>query len=83
MEIPAQGYLGMINPGINALLNQIIALEDLNSKHKQFGCVKPNKSGQTLVMYQSIPSPTIPRAISFDGRIPYPRAKKSSTPPGL
>ena len=22
---------------------------DFNSKHKQFGCVKPNKSGQTLV----------------------------------
>ena len=34
---------------INALSNQVICLEDFNSKHKQFGCVKPNKSGQTLV----------------------------------
>ena len=34
---------------INALLNQVICLGDFNSKHKQFGCVKPNKSGQTLV----------------------------------
>ena len=34
---------------INALLNQVIFLGDFNSKHKQFGCVKPNKSGQTLV----------------------------------
>ena len=34
---------------INALLKQIIFLGDFNSKHKQFGCVKPNKSGQTLV----------------------------------
>ena len=34
---------------INALLNQLNFLGDFNSKHKQFGCVKPNKSGQTLV----------------------------------
>ena len=34
---------------INALSNQAIFLGDFNSKHKQFGCVKPNKSGQTLV----------------------------------
>ena len=34
---------------INALSNQVIFLGDCNSKHKQFGCVKPNKSGQTLV----------------------------------
>ena len=34
---------------INALSNQVIFLGDLNSKHKQFGCVKPNKSGQMLV----------------------------------
>ena len=34
---------------INALSNQVIFLVDFNSKHKQFGCVKPNKSGQTLV----------------------------------
>ena len=34
---------------INALSNQVIFLGDFNSKHKQFGCVKPNKSGQTLV----------------------------------
>ena len=34
---------------INVLLNQVIFLGDFNSKHKQFGCVKPNKSGQTLV----------------------------------
>ena len=32
-----------------ALLNQVIFLGDFNSKHKQFGCVKPNKSGQMLV----------------------------------
>ena len=34
---------------INALSKQVIFLEDFNSKHKQFGCVKLNKSGQTLV----------------------------------
>ena len=34
---------------IKALSNQVIFLLDFNSKHKQFGCVKPNKSGQTLV----------------------------------
>ena len=34
---------------INALPNPVIFLGDFNSKHKQFGCVKPNKSGQTLV----------------------------------
>ena len=34
---------------INALLKQIIFLGDFNSKYKQFGCVKPNKSGQMLV----------------------------------
>ena len=34
---------------INALSDQVIFLGDFNSKHKQFGCVKPNKSGQTLV----------------------------------
>ena len=34
---------------INVLSNQVIFLGDFNSKHKQFGCVKPNKSGQTLL----------------------------------
>ena len=34
---------------INALSNQVIFLGNFNSKHKQFGSVKPNKSGQTLV----------------------------------
>ena len=34
---------------INALSKEVIFLWDFNSKHKQFGCVKPNKSGQTLV----------------------------------
>ena len=34
---------------INALLNHVIFLGGFNSRHKQFGCVKPNKSGQTLV----------------------------------
>ena len=34
---------------INALSNQVIFLGDFNSKHKQFACVKPNKSCQTLV----------------------------------
>ena len=34
---------------INVLSSQLIFLGDFNSKHKQFGCVKPNKSGQTLV----------------------------------
>ena len=34
---------------IVALSNQVIFLGNFNSKHKQFGCVKPNKSGQTLV----------------------------------
>ena len=34
---------------ISALSNQVIFLGDFNSKHKQFGCAKPNKSGQTLV----------------------------------
>ena len=34
---------------INALSKQVIFLRYFNSKHKQFGCVKPNKSGQTLL----------------------------------
>ena len=34
---------------INALSDQVIFLGDFNSKHRQFGCVKPNKFGQTLV----------------------------------
>ena len=34
---------------INALSKQVIFLGDFNSKYKQFGCVKPNKSGQTLL----------------------------------
>ena len=34
---------------INALSKQVIFLGDFNSKHKQFGCAKPNKSGQTLL----------------------------------
>ena len=34
---------------INALSKQVIFLGDFNSKHKQFGCVKPNKSGETLL----------------------------------
>ena len=34
---------------INSLSSQVIFLGDFNSKDKQFGCVKPNKSGQTLV----------------------------------
>ena len=34
---------------INTLSNQVIFLGDFNLKHKQFGCVKLNKSGQTLV----------------------------------
>ena len=42
---PSSRLFGMIN----ALSNQVIFLGDFNSKHKQFGCVKPNKSGQTLV----------------------------------
>ena len=34
---------------INAVSKQVIFLRDFNSKHKQFGCAKPNKPGQTLV----------------------------------
>ena len=34
---------------INALSKQVIFLGDFNSKHKQFGCVKPSKSCQTLL----------------------------------
>ena len=34
---------------INALSNQVTFLGDFDSKHKQFGCVKPTKSGQMLV----------------------------------
>ena len=34
---------------INALSKQVIFLGDFNSKHKQFRCVKPNKSGQMLL----------------------------------
>ena len=34
---------------IDALSKQVNFLGDFNSKHKQFDCVKPNKSGQTLV----------------------------------
>ena len=45
MENPSLRLFRMIN----ALSNQVSSLGDFNSKHKQFGCVKPNKSGQTLV----------------------------------
>ena len=34
---------------ITVLSKQVIFLGNFNSKHKQFGCVKPNKSGQMLV----------------------------------
>ena len=34
---------------INALSSQVLFLWDFNSKHNQFGCVRPNKSCQTLV----------------------------------
>ena len=34
---------------INAYSNQVIFLGDFNSRHNEFGCVKPNKSGQTFV----------------------------------
>ena len=34
---------------INALSNQVIFLRDLDSKYKQFGRVRPNKSGEMLV----------------------------------
>ena len=34
---------------INALSNQVIFLRDFNSKRKQFGCIKLNKSGQRFV----------------------------------
>ena len=34
---------------INALSKQVIFLGDFNSNHNQFGCVKPNKSGQMLL----------------------------------
>ena len=33
----------------NAFSSRVIFLGDFNSKHRQFGCVKANKSGQTLV----------------------------------
>ena len=34
---------------INALPKKVIFLGHFNSKHNHFECVKPNKSGQTLV----------------------------------
>ena len=34
---------------IKTFSKQVIFLGDFNSKHKQFGCIKPNKSGQTLL----------------------------------
>ena len=34
---------------INAPSKQVIFLSSLTQKHKQFGCVKTNKSGQTLL----------------------------------
>ena len=33
---------------INALSNKVIFLGDFDSKHKQFGCVKPKRSGETF-----------------------------------
>ena len=38
------GYFGIYCPN-----DQVIFLGDFNSKHKQFGCDKPKKSGQMLV----------------------------------
>ena len=35
--------------GCIALSKQVLFLRDFNLKHKQAGCVKPNKSGQMLV----------------------------------
>ena len=34
---------------INALWKQVIFLGDFNAKHKQFGCVKPNKLVKRLL----------------------------------
>ena len=34
---------------INALSKQVIFLGNFNSNHKQYGCAKPNKSGQAFV----------------------------------
>ena len=34
---------------INAFSNYVMFLGDFNSKHKQFGCVRPNQSGPLLV----------------------------------
>ena len=42
---PSLRLFGMIN----ALSKQVISVGDFSSKYKQFGCVKPNKSGQTLL----------------------------------
>ena len=39
---------------INTLSNQVIFLRGLNPKHKQFSCVKSNKSGHTLVNVSKI-----------------------------
>ena len=53
--ISATNYCPNGNPSsrlfrmINAPPSHVIFLGYFNSKHKQFGCVKPNKSGQTLV----------------------------------
>ena len=37
------------NPSSRLFRMQVIFLGDFNPKHNHFGCVKPNKSGQTLV----------------------------------
>ena len=53
--ILATSYCSNGNPSlrlfrmINAFSKPVTFLGDFNSKHKQFGCVKSNKSGQTLV----------------------------------
>ena len=39
---------------INAISKPVIFLGEFNSKHNQFGCVKPNKSGQTLLKMPKI-----------------------------
>ena len=39
---------------INVLSSQGIFLWDFDSKHKQFGCVKPNKSSQRLLTQPKI-----------------------------
>ena len=48
-SLVAEALTGLIYHRPSGENSKFAFRKNFNSKHKQFGCVKPNKSGQTLV----------------------------------